>query len=348
MKRVILTSLSGFSLERSGLADVVIPFVFRFVWGPLPSPDQLATYVATRSDKHGPGTHWSTYAGRWRQGTGARKDLGLIEFCRHCEKVELWFDPDPNDQLHLVWLLDYFRSHPEIVGRLRLRLVDYDLIRASPEELGRWKMPAVDVTRDELETASMVWQAYRAATPEACFDLLAKDLSALPLLRPALFDLLEELPCSKTGLGATEMRLLELIARGYERTNALFHLRGLGQRRVFSDWEIGFLLEGLAHGPTPAVAGLDDELRTIGRENHRDRDAAYKRSRLSLTEFGWALVAHKEDFSRYNPVDRWWGGTRLTNDSLWRRNPALVAPQPSRPLSSFRPDPTSHPSRSPL
>ncbi|MGZ3383151.1 MAG: hypothetical protein ACXVBB_23245, partial [Isosphaeraceae bacterium] len=117
MKRVILTSQSGFSLERSGLADVVIPFVFRFVWGPLPSPGELATYVATRSDKHGPGTHWSTYAGRWRQDTGARKDLGLIEFCRHCEKVELWFDPGPNDQLHLVWLLDYFRSHPEIMGR---------------------------------------------------------------------------------------------------------------------------------------------------------------------------------------------------------------------------------------
>jgi hypothetical protein len=51
MTRLILTSLSGFSLERSGLADVVIPFVFRFLWGPLPSPDELATYVAARSDK---------------------------------------------------------------------------------------------------------------------------------------------------------------------------------------------------------------------------------------------------------------------------------------------------------
>lgn len=208
-----------------------------------------------------------------------------------------------------------------------MRLLDYELVRASPEELGRWLVPAVDVTRDELETAGMAWQTYRAATPEACFDLLDKDLSRLPLLRPALLDLLEELPSSATGLGATEMRLLELIVRGYERTNALFHLRGLRQRRVFSDWEIGSLLERLAHGPTPAVAGLDDELRTIRSENYRDRDAAYKRSRLSLTEFGWAIVAHKEDFSRYNRIDRWWGGTRLSNDCLWRLNPALVALQ---------------------
>jgi hypothetical protein len=349
MKRLILTSQSGFGLERSELADVVIPFGFRFVGGPLPSPDELATYVAARSEKHGPGSHWSDFVGRWRQPDKDRKDLGLVEFCQPYETVELWFDPNPNDQLHLIWLLDFFCAHPDTAVRLRVRLLDYDLIQASPEELGRWKTPAVDVTRDELETAGMAWQAYRAATPEACFDLLAKDLSALPLLRPALLDLLEELPSNATGLGATEMRLLELIARGYSLTNALFHLRTLRQRRVFESREIGSLLEGLAHGSTPAVDGLDDELRTIRRENYRDRDAAYKRSRLSLTEFGWAIVAHKEDFSRYNPIDRWWGGTRLTHDCLWRWNPALVAPQPSRPsLSSFRSDPTIHPSRSPL
>jgi hypothetical protein len=326
MTPLILTSLNGSSLIQSGLADVVIPFSFRFVGGPLPSPDELATYLATRSDKHGPGTHWSDYAGRWRPATKARKDFGLLEFCQHCETVELWFDPGPNDQLQLVWLLDYFSSRPDIVARLRLRLVDFNLIGAPHEELGRWKGRAVDVTRDELEAARATWQAYRGTTPQACFDLLRRDLSALPLLRPALFDLLEELPSSVTGLGATEMRLLELIASGYERTNALFYLRGLRRRRVFGDFEIGSLLEGLAHGPRPAVAGLDDELLTIDTNNYRLRDEAYKRSRLSLTESGKAIVAHKEDFSRHNPIDRWWGGTRLTNERLWRWDPVLTAP----------------------
>jgi hypothetical protein len=326
MTRLILTSDSGFSLERSDLADIVIPFSFRFVWGPLPSPDDLATYLAARSDNHAAGTHWSDYVGRWRPATKVHKDYGLLEFCQHCETIELWFDPAPKDQLQLVWLLDYFRSHPQIVGRLRLRLIDYDLIGVSSEGLGRWKMPVVDVTRDELETASMTWQAYRAPTPEACFDLLGRDLSSLPLLKPALLDLLEELPSSATGLGATEMRLLELIARGYSLTNALFHLRELRQRRVFESFEIGSLLEGLAHGPRPAVAGLDDGLRALKEKNYRGRDEAYKRSQLSLTEFGKAVLAHKEDFSRHNPIDRWWGGTHLTNDRLWRWNPALMSP----------------------
>ncbi len=31
-----------------------------------------------------------------------------------------------------------------------------------------------------------------------------------------------------------------------------------------------------------------------------------------------------EDFSRHNPIDRWWGGTHLTNDNLWRWSPALL------------------------
>src|SRR5207253_7926985 len=101
------------------------------------------------------------------------------------------------------------------------------------------------------------------------------------------------------------MRLLELIARGYAGTNGLFYLEGLRQRRVFAALEIGALLEGLAHGPTPAVAGLDDELRTLETDNYSGRDEAYKRSRLSLTEFGKAIVAHKEDFSSHNPIHRW-------------------------------------------
>ncbi|MBR1153086.1 MULTISPECIES: hypothetical protein [unclassified Bradyrhizobium] len=348
MKPLILAGEYGWNFERSGRTEAPATFLFRLVDGKLPSADELAAYARELTEKHGPGAHWSVYTARWHRQHDSLKTLSLVDVCRSFETVELWFDPAPNDQLQLVWLLDLLSSHPEVVAKLKVRLVDFDLLMAKPEELARWKVPAVEVTESEIETASMAWQAYRSATPEACFDLLAKDLSALPLLRPALLDLLEELPSYATGLGATEMRLLELIARGYTLTNALFYLSSVRQRRVFNTREIGFLLEGLAHGPNPAIAGLDDELRTLDKENERGRDEAYRRSFLSLTELGWAIVEHKEDFSRYNPIDRWWGGTRLTNDCLWRWNPALVAPRPSRPLSTFVPGPKTHPSREPL
>ncbi|WP_225714412.1 hypothetical protein [Bradyrhizobium semiaridum] len=60
-----------------------------------------------------------------------------------------------------------------------------------------------------------------------------------------------------------------------------------------------------------------------------DRHKRYKQSWLALTELGKAIVARTDDFSRHNPIDRWWGGTELTNDRLWRwdaETRALVAP----------------------
>ena len=50
---------------------------------------------------------------------------------------------------------------------------------------------------------------------------------------------------------------------------------------------------------------------------------------LSLTAFGEAVLAQAEDFSRHNPIHRWWGGTKLTNDNLWRwdaTSRVLIAP----------------------
>jgi hypothetical protein len=327
MKPLVLTGRWTPEFMEHDLADLVLDLaLFDFVWGPQPSSDQLADHLGPRTDHHKRkrgATHWSDWEPHRRKHRKHRNG-SLAEFCQQYETVELWFDVRPDAQLKLIWLLDYFHSYPETAGKLKLRLIDLEM--SALEKFGRWRPPAVDVTEKEFETASAAWQAYRAPTPEACFDLLGKDLSALPLLRPVLIDLLEELPSSSTGLGASEMRMLELIARGYSLTNALFHLYQLRQTRIFGEWEYGYLLDGLAFGPRPAVAGLDEELRTLDRKNLRDRHPAYLRSRLSITEFGRAVLAHKEDFSRHNPIDRWWGGTHLTNDNLWRWNPKLVKP----------------------
>ena len=137
--RLILTSSNGMGLVKTGRADVVVPFPHRFVWGPLSSEDELAFYMAARSPKHGPGEHWSDF-GMWSQSSDAAadeadEDLSLIEFCKHCESVELWFDPNPEDQLLLIWLLNCFKSHPEIAAKLRLAVADFDLLGQRTEDL---------------------------------------------------------------------------------------------------------------------------------------------------------------------------------------------------------------------
>jgi hypothetical protein len=45
--------------------------------------------------------------------------------------------------------------------------------------------------------------------------MLKEDLSILPRLRRCVLDMFEELPGRATGLGGSEMRILELISAGY-------------------------------------------------------------------------------------------------------------------------------------
>ena len=80
-----------------------------------------------------------------------------------------------------------------------------------------WRSLACLPSRSQAITSNwpaLAWRAYRAPTPQAWFDLLNADLSPLPRLRSCVLALLEELPNAGTGLGATEMRILELISAG--------------------------------------------------------------------------------------------------------------------------------------
>jgi hypothetical protein len=331
MTRLILTfddSAAG-ALKSAGLADCVIPFGLRFAWGKLQSPGELDLWLSPRSARH-EGSHWLDHLTGGRLNEARRHGLGLIEFCERFEAIELWTDPEPNAQLQLIWLLDYLRSHTNLTSRFSLIQMASGIGDHPSNELATWQLQAVPIRENHLQTASAAWAAWRSPTPEAWFDLMARDVSALPQLRNSIISLLEELPMRSTGLGATEMRMLELISAGHINPYDVFpgHKKP-NERRVFGYWEAGSLLDGLTHCPAPAVAGLDERPFDLDMHNDRDRHQRYKRSWLALTELGKAILAQADDFSRHNPIHRWWGGTELTNDRLWRRDPAsraLIAP----------------------
>jgi len=331
MTRLILTTEDSGAgcLRVAGIADIVLPFGLRFVWGPLPSDAELATFLEARSTKHGsPGSHWLDFVRARYLEEIEGKDLGLIDLCERCETIELWIDPDPNAQLTLIWLLDYLRHHAKIASKLTLVQADEAIGGHLPEQVATWRLPAIRILNDHLEQASTAWRAYRAPTPQDWFNLLSKDLSILPNLRRAVVKLLEELPMRATGLGATEMRMLQLLSEGIVNPIGLFPHHH-HQRKVFGYWEAGSLLDGLAHCPAPAVSGLGEGPFPFERYGSRTLHERYARSRVSLTVLGEAILKWTEDFSRHNPISRWWGGTRLTNDSLWRWDPgyrALIAP----------------------
>ncbi len=329
MKRLILTTDDSGAgcLKQTGLADIVIPFGFRFIWGPLPSDAELDELLGLRAPPH---DHWFGNVYRRHFAEAGESKIGMIDLCHRCDTIELWIDPNPNAQLTLVWLLDYLRAHENIVAKLRLVQADVSIGKHTPKEVIARQQLASRIGSDDLEMAGAAWRAYRAPTPEAWFNFLARDLRVLPQLGHAVLELLEELPARSTGLGATEMRMLELVSAGLARPFDLFPGdEKRNERRVFSYWEAGALLDGLARCPVPAVSGLEEGPFTLEMHEDASRHGRYAQSSLSLTALGEAVMAGADDFSRHNPVHRWWGGTELTNQRLWRWDPAnrtLIAP----------------------
>ena len=313
MKRLIFTtSDSGAGcLRQPGIADMVMPLGSRFfLYEPLPSDVEIANSLEEDD--------WlGRIYGKYTRETDRR--ARIIDLCEPFDTVDLWIDPDPNAQLVLIWMLEYLRPYEAIVSKLNLVQADVPIGNYPVEEVAEWRIPAIKVRNGHLELASSAWQAYRAPTPRAWFNLLSTDLSPLPLFRPAAIALLEELPGLATGLGATEMRMLELISEGNVSPPDIFpgHEKR-NTRRTFDYWQIGALLDGLARCPAPAVSGLDEGPFTLEMHDDRERHERYKQSKLSLTELGKAVLAGRDDFSRHNPIHRWWGGTELTSDRLPR------------------------------
>ncbi|TFV39537.1 hypothetical protein E4K66_12490 [Bradyrhizobium frederickii] len=264
-----------------------------------------------RSAKHGnSGDHWLDEACSGSlEGFGTR-DIGFFELCAKFDSIEIWVDPRPNDQLVLVWLLDLLRPYKEITTKLSLVHTDDHVAHYAPESVAKWQLPAFKVTENHLVLASRAWQAYRAETPKPCFDLLMTDLAILPRLRPALIALLEELPDSVTGLGASEMDILDFVNDG--RTDPRRVTEAWWMRDVFDENDArDALLELGAHSAPPVLLGdpaFDNDDRYFGRSEWK----------VTLTELGRSIFAREDDMWRHNRICRWWGGTELTNEKLWR------------------------------
>ncbi|WP_426614983.1 hypothetical protein [Bradyrhizobium sp. McL0616] len=327
MSHLILTTndLSAYRLQPTLLANEVVGFDLRLVPGMLPSEAELAILLEPRSTKHdGDGKHWLDHCCRMGARRSTNRDRGLLEFCDRFDSIEIWADPQANDQLILVWLLDVLRPHKEVISKLSLVQADDRIANYRPDSLARWKLPVLKISDRHLALASKAWQAYRGPAPQTCFDLLLQDTTILPRLRPAMIALFEELPDSSNGLGATEQRMLEYLDDGCTDPRELLYAAHF--REIFNEREAMDLFDELAQCPQPLVFGLGE---TPFDKSEEARWGRYKNGKVALTKLGQAVVEAEDDFSRHNSIHRWWGGTHLTNERLWRwdrETRSLVAP----------------------
>lgn len=327
-----LVVVSGHSaagcMKRARIADRVVTSTHRFVWGPVPAgadePSRFyeAWLAACESD---PLT--TDQPEDWQRERPHSRESTCLEWYEHpsilneFERIELWMDQDPNSQLQLLQMLTWFGGHSALLERLYMVQVGEPLSETHPCKIRMMSASIEKVSHQQIELATRAWDAYRQRTPQAWAALLSSDLAALPSLRCSVVALLNELPATSCALRATELRILRLIAQdGVGPMGLLFLLTQPGPGCVFSYWEFGRLLDGLARAPIPAVLGLDEGPFDLEMHGDQERSQRYRDSRLKLSEFGQALVEERTNFTQYGVIRRWWGGTKLSNDKLWRWN----------------------------
>ena len=153
--------------SKRGSANPVIPLLPSFVWGPLPSRIELEGIAASFAlEMTGPQVFDRLDHTGQRLQAAQTEGLGLVDFCRRFDVVQLWVDPTPNDQLTLIWLLDYLRRHAKTVSKLTLIKTGRSLSYCTPEELAGWRLAAVKILDEHRQTAGPAWTPFRQPTPQ--------------------------------------------------------------------------------------------------------------------------------------------------------------------------------------
>jgi hypothetical protein len=245
---------------------------------------------------------------RWRQ---------IMADDRSYDELVLWYEHDLFDQLNLVQLLSWIRSHlPRekpvgliCIGSFPGRPGFKGLGELTPGELAPLLETRRSVTDGEYALAERAWKAFRDPTPEALDDLRRTDTAALPFLANALARFLQEYPWTTDGLSRTERRLLQLAERGPIAMNAVFPRMHEGEDSYYvTDLSLADLVETLLRTSPPLIVFSPDP----------GGNGNFWRGAVSLTDAGREVLAGRRDRVSCG-LDKWLGGVHLHGGSpIWR------------------------------
>jgi hypothetical protein len=244
---------------------------------------------------------------RWRQ---------VMADHQSYDELVLWFEHDLFDQLNLIQLLTWIRSHLPREKPVRLICVGSYPGRPNFKGLGELTAdelaPLLDtrrtVTDGEYALAERAWQAFREPTPEALDDLRRTDTSALPFLAGALERFLQDYPWTNDGLSRTERRLMRLAEHGPIVMNAVFPKMHDDENAYYvSDLSLAELVETLSRSSPPLIAFESD-----------GKGGNFWKGTVTLTEAGGEVLAGRLDRVACG-LDKWLGGVHLQSGAgVWR------------------------------
>ena len=329
MPRDLIFTNGDFAAElisETGINARIVPWRDILYEGPVPLTETLPALSAIRA-----GYLEAHYAqpGRDVGHEFAERD-GLL--ARHAEydTVTLWFEHDLHDTLQLLQLLDYFAGAGRKGPSLRLIHTDRHLALYAPPELLALAAQSKPVGAARLNQAREAWGRWREPDPRAWAHLLARPRLGLKHLWSAVLESLSHFPIVGRGICNVERFVLTCIAVSPGTPLQLFEQFGSDTAaRYMGDWSFFAVLDRMAAQPSPLIAGLErGPYRPSSSEQAR---RAWFDSVPALTILGRRVLAGEANWADLTRIDRWVGGTHITNDQLWQLDPergAIIAPHP--------------------
>src|SRR5438105_5029918 len=191
-----------------------------------------------------------------------RRWRSAIENHQAYAELVLWFEHDLFDQLNLIQLLSWIRTHLPATKAVSLVCIGSfpgrpefkGLGELSPNELASLMGTRQRVGAEQYSLADRAWEAFRQPTPEPLDDLRRADTGALPYLARAILRFLQEYPWTSDGLSRTERRLLNLAERGPIDLRAAFPRMHDGEDAYYiTDLSLAGLADSLSRCSPPLL-----------------------------------------------------------------------------------------------
>jgi len=214
------------------------------------------------------------------------------------QKIILWFEHDLYDQLQLLQILSWFKSQNMEKIQLSLICTDHYLGESSSDEITKLLDYEEKISTKHLQLAQKAWLAFTAPNPVAWFKLLDEDLHLFPFLKESIIRMLEEFPNTRNGLSRSAHQALLSISRGIENPNKIFkNCQNYEKQKFMGDvifWKIldDFIANNLIHSQKNGQI-------------------------LHITGLGKQILSGEINYLHIKPIERWIGGTKLSNDSVW-------------------------------
>lgn len=250
---------------------------------------------------------------------------GVATAAERYDRVVLWFEHDPYDQLVLSRILAHFAEHPRPV---EFELICIERFPQIPRFVGLGDLSVVELrslwsTRTpiidtQLALGEEVWRALRNPDPGALHAIASAGTPELPTMAAALRRHLQELPWTTDGLGLTERLTLQAMrsdpATGSEVFGTLY--RETEPMPFLGDLMLWAVLAAMNRAERPPFA-VDPATALDPWPNRR----------LVLTYDGQDVLDRRLDWLACRPPVRWVGGVRIAPDAEgWRWSPEREAP----------------------